>query len=224
MKMIFRFLCLISITLSCAPARFVEPLNKKELAVGLSFGGPTLNYGVPVPLPLSSLEFGYGIDSNLTCFGGLHTSALLFGNLQFDMGATYKLLNQNKTVPNISISPGFNFISNFDGSTKFWPIFDINAYWNYGSRLNYFYIGFNNYFELSQTMALDQPQAQHWLFSPQIGHVLKSKTNPGQLSVELKFLGPNLDNSYAFIPYYSATGNRGALGIFLGYRWVISKN
>jgi len=73
-------------------------------------------------------------------------------------------------------------------------------------------------------MALDQPQAHSWLFNPQIGHVIKGSANQWQLTTEFKFLGPNLNNSYAFIPYYSLTGSRGAFGIFLGYKWTFKQN
>ncbi len=222
-----KFIPILSIFLfffgSCAPSRFVEPLKKKELSVGASFGGPALDYGVPVPLPLTSIEIGYGIDTNLTVFGAIHTSAILFGNMQLDAGVTYRILKQKKYIPNISISPSFNFIHNLSkGSTKFWPILDLNSYWNYGQRNNYFYIGVNNYFELSKTMALDQPQSRNWLVNPQIGHVIKGKRENWQFTTEFKLLGPNIDNSYAFIPYASF-GKKGAMGIFLGYRWILGK-
>ena len=51
---------------ACAPARFVEPLEKGELTVGGSLGGPVISFGGPIPMPLSSVEVGYGLDTNLT--------------------------------------------------------------------------------------------------------------------------------------------------------------
>jgi len=208
---------------SCAPARFVEPLQKKELAIGANVGGPVISQGgITTPIPLTAIEIGYGLDTNLTIHGGLHTSALLFGNLQLDAGLTYKLLNQNKYAPNISVNPGFNFIYNFEyGSSKLWPTLDLNAYWNYGKRNSYIYFGFNNLFELSKTMAHEQKQKQRWIFSPQIGHVLKTKKEKWQFTTEFKFLALNQDNSYTFLPYKSLTGNRGATGFYLGLRYII---
>jgi len=207
---------------ACAPVRFVEPLQKKELAVGGSFGGPIISQGITIPIPLTEVEIGYGLDTNLTIHGGLHTTALAFGNLQFDAGLTYKLLNQKKYIPNVSVTPGFNFIYNFDAKvSKFWPTLDINAYWNYGKRTSYFYFGFNNMFELSKTMAHEQKQKQRWLFSPQIGHVLKTKKETWQFTTELKFLALNQDNTYSFLPYKSLTGSYGATGFYLGLRYII---
>ena len=212
MKLLFTVSILALILASCGPSKFVEPIAHKQLSIGGHFGGPALDYGAPLPLPITALELGYGLDTNITVFGSLHTTSMFFGNIQTDFGATFKLLNQNKFSPNVSISPGFNFIYSFSGKTaKFWPTLDANAYWNYGKNKSYIYCGFNNYFELSKTMANDQAQASHWLFNPH-GH--------GQFTAEIKWLGPNHINNYAFIPYYTAQGSNGALGIYLGYRWL----
>jgi hypothetical protein len=72
-------------------------------------------------------------------------------------------------------------------------------------------------------MANDQPQAHHWLFSPQIGHIIKGKNQHFQFTTEVKFLGINLDSKYSFIPYSGFTGNMGATGIYLGFRWFINQ-
>jgi len=213
---------LFTITQACAPSRFVEPLNKNELSIGGTFGGPVIDFGGPIPMPVSTLEVGYGLDTNLTIFGALHTTAAVFGNFQIDAGISYQFLEQKKFIPNLSVAPGFNFITNIK-STKFWPKLDVNAFWNYGARTNYFYIGANNYFELSKTMALEQEQLSPWLFSPQIGHVFKGKQENWQLTTEIKFLGPYIDNSTAFVPYKSLTGSNGATGFFIGCRWIIGK-
>ena len=210
---------------SCAQSRFVEPLNKGQLSVGGNFGGPLIEYSPAViPIPFLDAEVGYGLDTNLTLHGGLNLTSALFGNFHLDAGVTYKLLNQKKYTPSISISPSFNLVYDVsDKVGKFWPVLDANAYWNYGERRNYWYAGFNNYFELSKTMANDQPQAHHWLFSPQVGHVLKGKEQRFQFTTEIKLLGINLNSKYSFIPYSGLTGNMGATGIYLGFRWFINQ-
>jgi hypothetical protein len=221
MKLIYIAIFSGIIISSCAPSRFVEPLQKKELAAGINFGGPVLDLGAPIPTPLTAVEIGYGLDSNLTIHGGLHTTALYYGNFQIDLGATYKVLNQRKYIPNVSINPGFNFIYDTnDKISKFWPTFDANAYWNYGEKRSYFYAGLNNYFELSKTMANNQPQKQRWVLNPQVGHVLKSKKGSFQFTTEIKFLAPNQSNEYSFVPYKSILGNNGATGVYLGLRYI----
>jgi len=223
-RLTFGLITALFLVQSCAPSRFVEPLEKDELSVGFSLGGPVIEFYAPIPMPMTSVEVGYGIDTNFTVFGALHTTAAYFGNLQLDAGVTYQFIEQNKYIPNVSVSPGFNVMYTFsDKSAKFWPVLDVNAFWNYGKRNNYFYAGIDNYFELSSTMANDQPQANHWIFNPQIGHITKGKSENWQLTTEIKFLAPYLRNDYAFVPYKSLTGNYGATGFFIGCRWIIGK-
>ena len=216
----FRYVFIIcAFAVSCAPARFVEPLDKGEWSVGANVGGPVLDYGgAPVPVPLSAIEVGYGIDSSLTIHGGLHTTSMLFGNGQLDLGITYKFVNQKKWIPNVSATPGVNVIySPSAKSAKLWPMLDLNAYWNYGKRRNYIYLGINNYFELSRTMANNQPQNHHWLFSPQLGHILKGKKDKWEMITEFKWIGPNISSEYSFVPYKGII-DQGAIGFYLGVR------
>jgi len=137
-----------------------------------------------------------------------------------DAGITYQIISQKGWQPNVSVSPGINFVTNFKSSdlTKLWPIIDVNAFWHYSNRRNYVYVGINNYFELNNTGALGLEQDKHWLFSPQIGHVHKSKNGHWQVFTELKFLAPYINNSKAFIPYKSILGEAGATGFYLGIR------
>ena len=224
-KHIIVFALLAFLIGSCTASRFVEPLDKGEITAGFSFGGPVIGFaGAILPVPLANAEVGYGVDSNLTVVGGVQATSLYFNNLHIDAGVTYKVMNQKKYIPNVSVSPSFQFVYDFnDKLAKFWPVLDVNAYWNYGERRNYFYAGINNYFELSKTMALEQEQEHRWLFSPQIGHVVKGKKDNWQLTTELKFLGITHDNSYAFLPYKSLTGSYGATGFYIGCRWFFNR-
>lgn len=220
MRRFIGFIIVIALIGACAPSRFIEPVEEGKLAIGGTFGGPLIEFGgAPIPVPLSSIEAGYGFRENLTFTGGLHTTTMVFGNVQLDLGATYQFLKQEKYRPNISVSPSLNTVWDvYDKKIKAWPVLDLNAFWNYGQRKNYFYLGANNFFELSRTRALDQPQPTFILFSPQIGHVLKGKERKWELVTELKFLGPFTENTYSFVPYKSATGAFGSTGVFIGYR------
>lgn len=215
---------LLSSIMGCAHSRFVEPLEKKQLAVGLGFGGPSIDFGgAPIPIPMSNIEVGYGIDTNLTVHGGWHVTSAFFGNFQMDAGVSWKVMNQQRFKPNLTISPALNFImSTSSKAARVWPILDVNAYWNYGKRKNYFYAGINNYFEVRNEMVHEEPIDQHWLFSPQIGHVVKGKNVPWRFSAEIKFIAPYLNNVNAFVPYKSLFGDWGSTGIYLGFSYPIS--
>ncbi len=110
MKQIFYFISLLFFA-GCAPVRFVEPLDKGQLSVGANLGGPLIEYAPAViPLPLVAAEVGYGIDTNFTVHGGLNITSMMFGNFHLDAGITYKFLDQKKYIPNVSVSPSFQFV------------------------------------------------------------------------------------------------------------------
>lgn len=215
---------LVLALIGCAPSRFVEPLEKDQWSVGGSVGGPMVGFnGIPIPAPLSSIEAGYGLDSNLTVFTGLHTTSFLFGTGHIDVGATYRPLKQKGYWPNVSVSGTAQFA--FSPSTKtfnFWPMIDANAYWNYGKRRNYFYVGVNNSLILKSGVDFDRPKDQRLLFSPQFGHVFKATDNRYQIFAEVKLLGPYIDSEDAFVPYTGILGTNGATGVYIGFRKTLN--
>ncbi|GAB5420648.1 MAG: hypothetical protein Crog3KO_12510 [Crocinitomicaceae bacterium] len=212
--------------IGCAPSRYVEPLEKDQWSVGGSVGGPMIGFnGVPIPAPLSSVEVGYGLDSNVTVFGALHTTSLLFGTGHIDLGATYRPLRQNGYLPNVSITGTAQMAySPSARAFNFWPMIDVNAYWNYGQRRNYFYVGVNNSFILRSGINLGRPNDQRILFSPQFGHVFKATENRYQLFAEVKLYAPYINSEDAFVPYTGILGTQGATGIFFGFRKTLGKN
>ena len=94
-KMRFRIitLLLISLLFSCAPARYVKPLEKKQHAATLSLGGPLIKYGTAtIPIPFITANYGYGIDSTTTGFVSVNVTSALYGNFQLEVGATKQIL------------------------------------------------------------------------------------------------------------------------------------
>src|ERR1044071_5298534 len=91
---------------SCAPTRFVKPLNAKQKAVNLSLGGPLIDYSdLTIPMPFLTATYGYGFDSTLTGFGSLNITSALYGNLHLELGATKRLSRQHGKIPAVSINP-----------------------------------------------------------------------------------------------------------------------
>lgn len=217
MKKYIFILVLIIILSSCASSRFVEPLQKGEQAIGFDIGGPMIEFaGTTIPIPLTSVIYGKGIDSNITVFGSVHITSLLFSNLQSDFGATYRLYKSNISyIPSLSASGNGNIVWDMDDSkVKFWPQLDVNAYWNFGKNNHYLYAGVSNWWEVGNTRSQDRPQLDRWLVNPQIGFVYKSKK--WFYSIETKFLAPSHNNVNAFVPYFSLLGEKGANGLYFG--------
>ncbi|MEI8137574.1 MAG: hypothetical protein WCH21_09655, partial [Bacteroidota bacterium] len=108
MNTVIKFLSvilLVSLFQNCAPSRFVKPLAKKQHAASFSFGGPIIKFsGAPIPIPFTTLAYGYGATNNITAYGSLHATSLLFGNLQSDLGTTIKIFEKENKF-GISASP-----------------------------------------------------------------------------------------------------------------------
>ncbi len=214
-KKSYIILSLTLLIVACAPSRFIEPLKKNEQAISVNLGGPIINPGIVLPVPLSAATYGYGIDSNITAFGSIHITSLLFGNIQTDLGTTVSLYRSTETyIPSISTSLNANIIWDVeDKIVRAWPQLDVNSYWQYGKKNHYAYIGISNWFELSKTRYSGQSQIARWIPNPQIGTTLKTKRY--QFQLELKFLSPGTNNEFAFVPY-ATPFKRGALGFYFG--------
>ena len=201
---------------SCAPTRFVKPLNKKQSAVNISLGGPLIKYGkITIPIPFLTATYGYGIDSSLTGFAAVNVTSGLFGNLQMELGAIRQLAKQYGILPAISVTPVINILYRNKNAHKVYPQLDLNSYWEYGKHKNLIYAGIDNWFELSQKRAYEIKQKNHWFFSPMIGHnLVRSKWN---LNIEAKIIAPNLSNKNIIVDYQTPVKNHGAFGVYVGY-------
>lgn len=201
---------------SCAPARFVKPLDDGQHAAALSLGGPLIQYGdATIPMPLVSAAYGYGFDSTLTGFGGVHITSALYGNVQLDLGVTKKLLSQKGAIPAVSVTPVANIIYRNKDAKKFYPQLDVNAYWEVNQKRNLIYAGLSNWFELAGQKAHDREQEHHWLFTPQVGHQFVRPR--WDLTIEAKVVAPHISYESNVVEYQSPLGKKGAFGIFLGY-------
>lgn len=201
---------------SCAPARFVKPLAKKQHTVALSLGGPLIKYsGATIPIPFLTACYGYGIDSTLTGFAGLNITSALYGNLQMELGATKQVLKQKKYIPAISLTPVVNFIYRNQNAKKLYPQLTLHAFWEYGKRKNYFYLGADNWFELESQRQYEVKQKNHWIFMPMIGHCYAGKK--WNLTVEAKVIAPNLSNEKLVVEYVTPFQTHGVLGVYIGY-------
>ncbi|GEO08359.1 hypothetical protein [Segetibacter aerophilus] len=207
-------LIIITIT-SCAPTRFVKPLAKKQQAVNLSLGGALISYSkLTIPMPFVTATYGYGIDSTLTGFGALNITSLVYGNAQVELGLTKQLLQQKGVWPGVSVSPVANIIYRNKDASKVYPQVDINAFWDYNNKRNFFYVGISNWFELAGKRVYDQEQEHHWLFNPMIGETfVRNKWN---YNIELKVIAPNIANNTSIVDYKTPFGSHGAFGIYIG--------
>lgn len=217
---------------SCAPSRYVKPLIKGESTIQANFGGPIAK--VPgigsIPLPLTSLGYGYGLKNNLTLFGNFHPTSLMFGVGQIDIGASCLVWSREKM--GISLQPTVNACLDFyTGSNRLWPQLDANYYWDYSAlrtkgkngkgfqKTRTVYGGISNWFDPYLIESQGRKNQQFWIPSLQLGHLWER--NQWVYQLEAKILAPIYSNQNIVVDYRSLTGNYGALGLYFSLYYKI---
>jgi hypothetical protein len=199
----------------CAPSRYVKTLERKQRAASFSFGGPLIKFsGAPIPVPFTTLGFGYGATDKVTAYGNLHTTSLLFGNLQADLGATVRLFEKKEQF-GVTVSPAVQVAYNLRNRTGFriWPSLDANIYIHLSKKPSFLYAGLNSWFETSTVRAHGEPQPRNFIPNIHLGYqVVKTKW---QHQFELKYLAPGIPNLPGVVEYIGPAG-KGSLGIYYG--------
>lgn len=203
----------VSCNFSCAPSRFVKPLEKKQQVLSVSLGGPTVLFsGAPMPMPFTTIAYAYGLSSSTTMYGSMHVTSSLFGNAQGDIGATVKLHEWSNKI-GLSASPALQIAYSVGNKTgfKIWPSLDLNTYVHIKNSLSYLYGGMNAWFELSKYKAHNEIQQTRMLPNLQLGYMhVKQKW---QHQFELKYLGIGITNKPGIVDYIGVSG-KGSFGIY----------
>lgn len=209
--LLWAFSCLYS----CAPSRYVRPLEKKQQVASLSFGGPLIKFsGAPVPLPFITAGYGYGLQQNITVFANLHVTSLLFSNLQSDIGATFRVYEKPLKY-GFSLSPALQVATSLKAgnSARLWPSLDANAYFHFHQTPSYLYAGTNAWFELSKTRAHGEAQPQFLIPNVQVGYVwVRTKWSH---QFQLSYLGIGTAILPGVVDYIGFSG-KGSLGLHYG--------
>ncbi len=208
----FAIMCIAWLFTSCAPSRYIKPLERKQTVVTATLGGPLILYAhTTIPVPMTTMAVGHGFTDNLTGFAGLHTTSLLFGVFQTDIGVVKQLSAQHGWLPGITVSPVANLmIDKWAGIFSFYPQLDLNAYWNYPKRPHYVYFGLSNWFDMA-TRSTEDPQTSHWLPMLQLGNTMVTKK--WMYTLEVKY-APRINNPV--VVEYQGIGQATALGVYIG--------
>lgn len=196
--------------LSCTPSRLVKPLKKGEGALSGSVGGQLIKFGgAVIPIPYTSLNYAKGLNDRASIFGGIHTTALLFSNLQLDAGVCADIFKKEKFA--FSVSPAIQTAMSYKDykSFRLWPSLDWNA--RYEFQKGFIYTGMHNWFEFSKTRSFDSEQKKFILPGYHIGYTI-TKTK-WQHQFEVKYILP-LTPVYPGVVDYIGIQNKGAFGIY----------
>ncbi len=201
---------------SCAPSRIVRPLDKGQKAINASLGGALIGFaGTTIPIPLTTVTYAQGVADKTTAFGSVHTTSLLFGIFQTDIGVCHRLYYNDSLRFGISVNPVINLaFDKWEKKFKCWPQADINFYWEIKPKKSFFYAGVENWFELAQKKAHDQNQQTHWIFCPQIGYTYTR--NKWNYNTEIKYIAPNISHTPNVVDY-KGIGGKGAIGVYISF-------
>ena len=213
--MIKRFpLYFLVILLGCAcnATRVITPLEKNEIRLGASIGGPQVNSQT---LPLISIYGAKGVSQEKTLYAGLQILNLGFQSLQMDAGMLTQMKKSSGLLPELNLKTGLNGMMSFrDAATRIYPEIGIMTVW--GEKKIRPYLGsdvwidpFYGLTELGKG-ALIHPSLQAGL--RYIGRYI-------ELGVEAKWLNPtrNFIIPQQTVPSFFGIGARG-IYFTLAYR------
>ncbi len=223
----FSFLLIIFLFESCAPTRYVIPLDRRQQAVALELGGPLIDYSeVTIPVPLMSVSHAYGLKKNLTLHNSLHLTSLSFGVLQLETGILRNLFYNEKTRIGMSYSPAVNFmIDRYQWQARLYPQLDFNAYWYImgeggrscdcpgakGQRPLLFYTGFSNWIDLATERAHGLEQTKNLYINPQAGFMYMGKKLNFQLEGKWLYSSARSNN---LVVAYKGINQMGTVGVY----------
>jgi hypothetical protein len=217
-------LALLGLLAGCSTAHTARPLGKGNSAVHLSVGGPIGGIGVPNTFtPLTTVTFKHGLTDRADVYVGWHVleTFLNEGNLFFDLGASYYLLDQKGARPGLS---GAFTVSPLINKRHGWAMLDFQftASWAIGRRERHLiYVGAHNTITPSRSEGVTTPP---FSFSPYVGGQLRlGKKRRLGLGLEVKWLRPYVNTKDGVIGYVGV-GPLGALSFLGGVTIFIGKD
>jgi hypothetical protein len=212
----------------CSTTRALAPLAKGQHGVTMSVGGPFVQFGGPIPVPISSIGYKYGIDGH----GDFHTAfyptqLALFNVWGLDVGISRELVTAKGARPRLMVDMthyffwGDNRGKNADngggppGGFRWFPDISAVVTWDVGkdviNRPHRLYLGVDTFFQTIPGL--------HVYPSPMLGTELRaSKVVAVQL--ELAWNAPWKDTTFAN-PVWYGPGNYGAVAVRLGLNFYV---
>ncbi|MCB9744211.1 MAG: hypothetical protein H6740_16555 [Alphaproteobacteria bacterium] len=205
----------------CAGMNNARPLEQGQHAVGLTLGGPMLEFaGAPIPLPNAIAQGRHGLPAlagrPTDMHYGLNLTGLAFGVAHVHVGAAHLLLPQRGGVPALSVADRVHFATNvFDPRKELeargaWGLNELELTASWAPRGQLLYLGLND--------ALDFTSPR-LLLSPFAGVAL-DPGDPGGVGVQLEGRWYAAD----YLPPGQVTHwvgpARGALGVSLGLQYT----
>ena len=207
---------LLSILGNCAPSHTGRTVGKGVLQVEGSLGGPFFkNLGPTIPIPNLPIGARYGLTDRIDL--SAHANVLSFvmgGFLTLDTGATWGLYqHQGKKGFNLAMSTNLFLLTDFQEDARVGPLLDMAG--------GYTYDWLTTFGGFEMIIDFYKPNA---ITNSFIG--VEFDIKKASLSLSGIYFHPAF-NAYASSVKYVSPGDRGAIGILLGFKYrfdIMSSN
>lgn len=205
----------------CAITRGIVPLDKGEVALHGSLGGPFMMYaGAPIPVPITELGVMYGLTDHVTAHASLYPTQLATsGVFGMDIGAYGQLFGPNGARPRLVLD-GTAYMFGGDispnppkGGFRLFPDAALIASWDVGpQRQHHLYAGVDGFFEFFPT--------PHAYPTPLLG--AQFRVGRVGLQAEARWVAWNKETDRWFIDWVN-TGKYGIIGANIGMTVYLGK-
>lgn len=188
----------------CGVLTHARPTPKGTVALEASAGGPIVDIGAPVPLPLSTLSVSVGVLERLDVQAHVHLTTLLaLRTAGLDVGTTWLPLTQDRWRPAVAITGRGFLFTDLRGAPLGFVELTSTASWLAAGR-------FLTLVTLSGLVDLSDGFV-HW--SPGLGEQVL--LGHWALGLDLRWYDPTYDVRFSSAKW-AHLGGRGALGLVLG--------
>ncbi len=207
---------LLWIMTGCSSLRQVRPLELGEHKVSLDLGGALFdNLGIPLPMPLVSVDYQYGLTRDITVGGAVHITPIIFGLIgMIELNSLYGVLYQKGAVPGVSLHLNALLMYDFAGSFTALPELGAVAYWDLSQKVRV-YTGVSTLVDFYPKTA-DLPKDNTLIPSIIIGS--EFIFDRFDITVEVRYVHPGGSNTGKAVSFVGL-GDQGAIAPYLGFSY-----
>lgn len=209
---------MLLLTLACSASHGVRPLGQGQHAAELSVGGPVARLGgKPVPIPLSSVGWRYGLHDKSDVHVRFQPTSAALGIWAGDVGASWMFLDQEDKRPAV-VSEASVFVAGNGDGVRTYAELETLASWEVGERGHLVYTGADLFLQPARANTEYLP-TRRLLAGPVLGARWMAGERVG-VATQVTWWEPWTDSEPLTAFYYSP-GQQGAIALDLGLHVVL---
>ncbi|MCP4809372.1 MAG: hypothetical protein GY913_11660 [Proteobacteria bacterium] len=209
---------MLLLSLACSASHGVRPVGQGNHAVEVSVGGPVARLGgKPIPIPLSTVGWRYGVHDRSDVHLRLQPTAAALGIWAGDVGASWMLLDQEGRRPAV-VTEGSLLVSGNAAGFRTWGELETLASWELGEKRHLVYGGADLLLQPARANT-DYLPTRRVLAGPVLGARWMAGERLG-IATAVTWWEPWTD-SEALTAYYYSPGQQGAVSLELGLHVVL---